>query len=124
MGVYDDILVDDAATLCDPDFFGEGVTYISNARGATPRDIPGAIVIRDPISTYPGLAAGRTTMPKMIVKVPNDPVRGISSSQINYGGDKIRVAYLPGTAAQDFLCDRPKDGSEAVDVGMLTLHLY
>ena len=75
--------------------FGEPVTY--HPKGGSTRDII-AIVDRDPVASITGLPHGNS--PRMLVIVKNDADDGISSSEVNAGGnDKIALSVRIGQAA-------------------------
>ncbi len=75
--------------------FGEPVTY--HPKGGSTRDII-AIVDRNPIASITGLPHGNT--PKMLIIVKNDADGGISSSEVNAGGDKVALSVRIGETAQ------------------------
>ena len=64
--------------------FGEPITY--HTTGGTQREIDRALV-------------DRTNAPKLIVRVRNASVGGISSSEIDTGGDEISVPLRIGETA-------------------------
>ncbi len=75
--------------------FGEPVTY--HPKGGSTRGII-AIVDRNPVASITGLPHGNT--PKMLIIVKNDADDGISSSEVNAGGDKIALSVRIGETAQ------------------------
>lgn len=94
--------------------FGEPVTYYP--KGGSSRDII-AIVDRLPPGGISGSPHGNTF--KFLVVVKNDSDDGISSSEINLGGDKISLPKRIGlTAAQ-----RKIDVVQWQDVGMMYLEV-
>ena len=78
--------------------------------GGTPRAIK-AIVRRQPPETAAELARG--LMPSIEITVRNDSTHGISSAELNTGGDAIRVAEMIGGAAIDMLLNAPAKQSAA-----------
>jgi hypothetical protein len=68
--------------------FGETITYIPRAGGIT-RSIAARIVRNDP-QTIAEL--GDVTGQNIVVTVLNDAVKGILSTEIDSGGDKVRIA--------------------------------
>jgi hypothetical protein len=124
MGLLEDQLLDDAVNVfVDDDGFGEIVTYTpsqaSQSKGATPRTIK-AVIVRDP--PIPDNADASFIMPKMICTVANDPVAGIASSQVDYGGDTVTVAYRIGTTAKAYQIRQTKL-YENNDAGCVTVEL-
>ncbi len=77
------------------EMFGEPVTY--HPDGGDPREIQ-AIVIRQQIEGLDVLPHGNAPMTKMFIA--NDSAKGISSDEIDLGGDKIEYEYRIGNAAQ------------------------
>lgn len=75
--------------------FGEAVTYYP--KGGSSRDIK-AIVDRNPVAGINGVPHGNTSKFFLIVK--NSADDGISSSEINAGGDKIALSVRIGQAVQ------------------------
>ena len=76
-------------TYFPPTYFGNGGLGV-----ALPRLI-NAIVDRNPIAH----AAGGTPSPELMVWVDNDSTTGISSAEINRGGDRLLVAQVIGKTA-------------------------
>ncbi len=74
--------------------FGEAVTYYP--KGGSSRDIV-AVVDRNPVAGINGVPHGNTA--KLIVRVKNDSDDGISSSEIEIGGDKINLSVRIGKTA-------------------------
>ena len=89
----------DAGLAGDADMFlatfGEPVIYYP--RGGGSRDIV-AVVDRNPVGGVSGLPHGST--PRMEVVVKNNSDDGISSSEVNTGGDKIGLDVRFGTTDQ------------------------
>ncbi len=75
--------------------FGEAVTYYPKGGGT--RDIVG-VVDRNPVGAITGSPHGNT--PRMMVIVKNDASDGISSSEVNTGGDKINLDVRIGESEQ------------------------
>ncbi len=74
--------------------FGEAVTYYPKGGGS--RDII-AVVDRNPVAGIDGVPHGNTS--KLVVKVKNDSDDGISSSEVETGGDKIKLSVRIGKTA-------------------------
>lgn len=84
----------------------------------SPRNIQG-IVTRNPPMV--DLATQQEARPKMTVMVENNAVTGISTAEIDTGGDTITVAYRVGTTPQAYaLGFDPNDGQTG---NMITLEL-
>lgn len=90
--VLDGLLPDQADDVLDA--FGEAVTYYP--KGGSSRDIV-AVVDRNPVAGINGVPHGNTS--KFIVLVKNDGSDGISSSEVNNGGDHISFATRIGVTA-------------------------
>src|SRR5688572_23603326 len=91
---FNDVLKDDMQrAFCDPDIFGESVIYTK--KSGTARTI-NAVVDRFP----PQIGEGGMTAPSFIITVTNDATSGISSSEVDYGGDTITVAQRIGGVAK------------------------
>lgn len=120
-GLNDLIAADAVNVFCSGNGFDETVTYTPRAPDVqnSARDIQ-AIVTRDPPA--PPKANPNYTPPKMIIQVPNDAVKGISSQYLDTGGDTVTVAYRIGKTAQAFRIHIPDKG-DWNDAGMLTLEL-
>ena len=94
--------------------FGEPVTYYP--KGGSSRDIT-AIVDRNPVAGINGVPHGNTA--KLIVLVKNDSDDGISSSEVEIGGDKISLSVRIGkTATQKRIT-----AIQSHDVGMMYLEV-
>ena len=94
--------------------FGEPVTYYPSGGGS--RAIA-ADIIRDPPVRFEGTS--RAYAPFMVVSVANDATTGISSSEIDKGGDKIDLPVKKGEIAQK----RPLVQILTQDAGMLRLEV-
>lgn len=91
-------IIDDAATVfCNADDFAEAVVYhphrFYGAEERPPRTI-NAVVMREAIAVIDG--DGDTVAPMWEVHVANDATLGISSSELDLGGDKISLAPRVG----------------------------
>lgn len=76
--------------------FGESVGYFNRA-GDPERTIT-ARVIRDPMTVMS--EAGDVPVEAMILSVENDSTNGITSDEINTGGDSVTVAPKAGGATK------------------------
>jgi len=94
------------------DSFAEPVTYWP--RGGGSRSI-NAIVDREPSEKLEGMPHGYS--PRLVLWVANDSTIGISSSEIDTGGDLIELPMRIGQVAEKF--SMVKIGSQ--DVGMIML---
>jgi len=90
--VIDGLLADQADVFLAN--FGEAVTYYP--KGGSSRDIV-AIVDRNPVSGLAGSPHGNTRRFLLIVK--NAAADGISSSEVNTGGDKVELSGRIGETA-------------------------
>ena len=106
MGVFDDCLVATASAFTD--VFAETVTYKPSVGDA--REIE-AIVVREPAEKTPGMPHGLG--PKLKIDVENDSTTGISTDEINTGGDLVNLSVRIGESAQD----RAIVGIESQDAG-------
>lgn len=114
MGLLDDVLEDDARfAFTDTDVFGETVTY-KPAAGSN-RSIK-AVVHRN----LPPIDDNGVIRYPVVIEVENNSTRGISSTELDSGADKISVAYRHGGTAQDTKLGVP----EAQDAGMLVFRVY
>ena len=98
MGILDSILSDDFATLTDPDFFGESVSYTAVAAGASPVLID-ALVLRDPLVANGG---ERTATRRVEIVVSADPRVGIPAKPAR-NQDTITVAWNLGDVPAAYL---------------------
>lgn len=95
---------------------GEAVVY--QPRTGAPRPIQATVIRNPPASNN---LSGQDVAPRMTVLVSNDAATGISSTELDTGGDKILVAYRKGTTAQAYAISwNPDDGQVG---GMLNLKL-
>ena len=110
-----DQLDDDATNVFLTDF-GETVTYYPLDGALPPREIK-AIVDRE-LPQSPGVAE-RAPLGQLRISVANSATLGISSAEINMGGDVIRVAKRIGEVPVDMrIVSKPIE-----DRGMLELEL-
>jgi len=94
--------------------FGEPIKYLPSGGGS--RDIT-AIVDREPPAELAGITGAQTAM--MFIEVANDSEDGISSSEINLGGDMVEISVRIGeTAVQKRIT-----GIVSQDVGMMKLRV-
>ena len=109
---FDQELIDSAAHLVDT--CGESVTYYPKAGGS--RAIT-AIVNRGQPGGLDGPPHGAA--PRLIICVENDSTSGISSDEIDTGGDEVKVAVRIGETAQK----RRITKIVTMDAGMMELEL-
>lgn len=87
----------DALTVfCNPNDFAESVTYWP--RGATTGRTINAVVQREQIAAF-AEDGSQTNLPSFLVNVANDATSGISSAEINTGGDSIELPPRDGKTA-------------------------
>ena len=111
---FDEELVDTVDDFLD--MFGESVQYWSCEPLAEPRSIV-AVVDRDPPANVDGLSHG--TAPRLTIRVANSASLGISSTELDCGGDCIEMAVRIGeTVKRKRIVKMLKQ-----DAGMLTLEL-
>ena len=91
------IATDAGGVFLNSDHFAETVTYYPHRFGtaATPREIK-AVVVRNQVATF---NPDKQIVPEFEVRVANDAVTGISSSELNTGGDQIKLAVRIGETA-------------------------
>lgn len=114
MTAFTDMLKADAAALCSAEF-SESLTYTKPA--GTTRAISG-VVNRQTPENYQGVVG-----PLAEIVVPNSATVGISSAELDLGGDTITLALTIGKPAETFNIHRPNDGQAWQDAGMLRLWL-
>ena len=97
MSLADRIVTDAGTVFLNSDHFAETVTYYPHRFGtaATPRSIK-AVVIRNQVSTF---NPDEQIVPEFEVRVANSATTGISSDELNTGGDKIKLAVRIGETA-------------------------
>jgi hypothetical protein len=61
----------------------------------------------------------RGISPRFAITVLNDATNGISATELNVGGDRIRIAEMVGGTAEDILLPKP----EAQDAATLTFRI-
>ena len=91
-------IVSDVGTVfLNSDHFAESVTYYPHRFGtaATPRVIK-AVVTRNQVATF---NPDEQIVPEFEVRVANDATTGISSDELNTGGDQIKLAVRVGETA-------------------------
>lgn len=92
---------DDFAADALPDLLtehGEAVTYKPNGGGSRSID---AIVNRNPPAASEAASQGLIAPGRMLLTVENDATSGISTDEIDTGGDKVTVALRVGGTATD-----------------------
>lgn len=87
MTLHDMITADASAVFCNVNDFAESVVYYPKTGDA--RDI-NAIVIREALAVLP--EDGDNVTPVFEVHVENDDTRGISTLELNLGGDALAFA--------------------------------
>ncbi len=100
MTLREQITSDATGVFLDTDEFAESVTYVPNSYfGEAARDDRSiaALVIRNGHET----SEDDVTIYSFEVTVANDSTLGISSDEINLGGDKIKIPPRDGKTAQD-----------------------
>ncbi len=109
------IATDAASVFLNSDHFAETVTYYPQRYGLTtsPRTIK-AVVTRNQVSTF---NPDEQLVPEFEVRVANSSTTGISSSELNTGGDTIKLAVRVGGEQSK----RPIQTLIEHDEGMLVL---
>lgn len=118
MSNFDSVLADDAANAFAGGEFGESITYRKAQTGAT-RTI-NALVFR----IGPQIRGTQRVQQVVQLQVVNDATLGISSAELNIGGDKVTLAPRSGKAAVDLLLHLPEDEQPHEDPAMLRLEAY
>lgn len=97
MSLADRIVSDAVSVFLNSDHFTETVTYYPHRFGtaATPREIK-AIVTRNQVATF---NPDEQIVPEFEVRVANNFTIGISSEELNTGGDMIGIAVRIGETA-------------------------
>lgn len=97
MSLAERIVTDAVRVFLQDGHFPEDVTYYPHRFGtpATPRPIK-AVVIRNQVSTF---NPDEQIVPEFEVRVANSATAGISSEELNTGGDKIGLAVRIGETA-------------------------
>ena len=88
MGVFDDLLVDDAMAFADSDL-GDSLTYVSAKAGSIPFS---AVVLRKPPTSVPGTREPVAACIELFVPA------GIGVTSIDTLGDRVIVAERVGAA--------------------------
>ena len=91
MSLHDMIQSDAINVFANPNDFAEPVVYYKKTGKARPID---AVVVRDALAILP--EDGDTVTPVFEIHVANDIVKGISSEELNLGGDMIAFAPRVG----------------------------
>lgn len=91
------IVTDAGSVFLNSDHFAESVTYYPHRFGtaATPRVVK-AVVTRNQVAT---MNADEQIVPEFEVRVANNSTTGISSDELNTGGDMIKLAVRIGETA-------------------------
>ena len=91
------IITDAGSVFLNSDHFAESVTYYPHRFGttATPRTIS-AVVTRNQVATF---NPDEQIVPEFEVRVANNSTTGISSAELNTGGDMIKLAVRIGETA-------------------------
>lgn len=97
MSLHDIIETDAATVFCNTSDFAEAVAYWSRNAG-TGRTI-NAIVAREQITAFDA-DGGQTNLPVWQVHVANSSTLGISSAELNLGGDQIAFPPRDGKTAE------------------------
>jgi len=95
MSLHDTIQADAATVFCNVNDFAEAVTY--HKRNGLARSI-NAVVQREAFAINP--EDGDTITPVFEVHVANDSTDGISSDELNIGGDMLAFAVRVGKAVE------------------------
>ena len=93
MTLHDIIQADATTVFCNTDDFAEEVTYYP--RTGTARTVD-AIVIREALAVL--TEDGDAVIPLFEIHVANTETRGITSEELNLGGDRIEFAVRVGGA--------------------------
>lgn len=122
MGLLTDVMAADNLAFDDLDGFAESAVYVPAhpADGSGRRSIR-CIVDRDPV--MPIIPGAKTTAPKMYLDLANNNTTGILSSEINFGGDSIVIAYRIGEPAKTFKIHQPADGKPWHDSARVRIEL-
>lgn len=94
MSLAERIITDAGSMFLNSDHFAETVTYYPHRFGtpATPREIK-AVVVRNQVTTF---NPDEQISPEFEVRVANNSTTGISSTELNTGGDKLKFAARVG----------------------------
>ena len=94
MTLHDTIQADARTVFCNADDFAESLVYYP--RLGESRCING-VVVRESLTTL-AEDGGETVVPTFEIHVENDSTYGISSDEINLGGDALAFAIRVGEA--------------------------
>jgi hypothetical protein len=120
MTAFDDIMGADALNMVAGEF-GESVVYTPASPDVNNQERTiNAIVERT--APAPIRAQENWTPPRMVIRVANDAVKGVTPAQLDTGGDTITVSYRRGEGAKPFRVGLAAQG-EFCDAGMLVLEL-
>lgn len=120
MSAFDSVLAADAVAIIGAEFSESAVYSPASPTPTNQRRTINVIVERH--TPAPLKSQENWTPPKMRVSVANHPSLGITSAQIDTGGDTLTLAYRVGEAVRDFRIGFPATG-EFCDAGMLILEL-
>lgn len=91
MSLHDQIQADSLKVFCRLSDFAEQVVYYPRVGAAR---VISAIVVREPLSVLP--EDGDNVLPNSTIYVANDAEDGISSEELNLGGDALEFATRNG----------------------------
>lgn len=100
MSLRDEIAADAVRVFCNTDDFAETVTYYPHRFGADTYREPRAIVAVVFRESFQSLPEDETVAPMFMVHVANSAATGISSDEIDIGGDQIEFPPRDGQSAQ------------------------
>lgn len=101
MTLANTIVSDALAVFTSTDDFAELVTYVPTRFGIDPQRDPRqikAVVIREPMAVVS--EDGDTVVPVFQVHVANSSTEGISSTELDLGGDQIQMPTRDGKSAE------------------------
>ncbi len=96
MSLHDLIATDAATVFCNVDDFAEAITYYPRGQ-LIGREI-NAVVAREQITALTE-DGGQVVLPVWQIHVANDESLGVSSTELNLGGDKFAFPPRDGQAA-------------------------
>ncbi len=94
MTLHDTIIADAAGVFCNANDFAESATY--HPRSGSQRSID-VIINREALAVFS--QDGDTITPVFEIQVANDSTLGISSAELNLGGDMLAFAIRVGQSA-------------------------
>ena len=97
MSLHDIIETDAITVFCNVNDFAETVKYWPNRGAGCSREIK-AVVMREQITAFS--EDGQTNLPAFQVHVANSSITGISSSELDTGGDLIELPPRDGKKAE------------------------